>query len=77
MLNPEKIWHEILRVCPPHLSDVATLPWEIQKSYFQQYYSYILLIIYVMLSQKKKKNNNNNDRLTAFDPGQPLTPTLH
>ena len=24
--------------CPPHLSDVATLPWETQ-SHFQQYYS--------------------------------------
>jgi len=22
---------KILQVCPPHLSDVATLPWEIQK----------------------------------------------
>jgi len=32
MLNVEKIWHEILQICPPHLSDVATLSWEIQKS---------------------------------------------
>jgi len=23
-----------LQICPPHLSDVATLPWEIQKSFF-------------------------------------------
>jgi len=23
----------ILHFCPPHLSDVATLPWEIQKSF--------------------------------------------
>ena len=22
---------KILEICPPHLSDVATLPWEIQK----------------------------------------------
>jgi len=28
---------KILQVCPPHLSDVATLPWEIQKSHCQQY----------------------------------------
>jgi len=32
----------ILNVCPLYLSDVATLPWEIQNSHFQQYYSYIL-----------------------------------
>jgi len=29
-----------LQICPPHGSYVATLPWEIQKSYFQYYYSY-------------------------------------
>jgi len=45
VLNPEKIGHEIFQICSPHLSDVATLPWEIQKSHFQQYYSYIILII--------------------------------
>ena len=43
VLNAEKICMERLQTCPPHLSGVATLPWEIQKSYFQQYYSYILL----------------------------------
>jgi len=31
---------KVLQICPPHLSDVATLPWEIQKSLFQHYYSY-------------------------------------
>jgi len=30
MLNPEKIWQENLTDCPSHLSDVATVPWEIQ-----------------------------------------------
>ena len=25
---------KVLQVCPPHLSDVATLPWEIWKSHF-------------------------------------------
>ena len=48
MFNPEKIWHENLTDCPPRLSDVAIVLWEIQKSHFQQYYSYILLIIYVL-----------------------------
>jgi len=36
MLNPEKIWHEDLTglSTPSHLSDVAILPWEIQKKSF-------------------------------------------
>jgi len=46
---------KILHICPPHLSDVATLPWEIQKSHFQQYYSYVLLIVYVT----SKENTSN------------------
>ena len=25
---------QILQICAPHLSDVATLPWEIQKKSF-------------------------------------------
>ena len=29
-----------LQICPSYLSDVATLPWEIQKGHFQQYCSY-------------------------------------
>ena len=37
-----------LYTCPPHLYTVATLPWEIQKVIFLQYYSYILQIIYVI-----------------------------
>ena len=35
------------------MKDVATIPSEIQKSHFQQYYSYILLIIYVMSEENK------------------------
>jgi len=31
--NPEKIWHENLTDCPPRLSDIATVPCEIQKSH--------------------------------------------
>jgi len=46
--NHEKIWHEYLTDCPPRLSDVAAVPWEIEKSRFQQYYSCILLIIYII-----------------------------
>ena len=34
MWNPEKIWHENLTDCPLWLSNVATLPWEIQKVIF-------------------------------------------
>jgi len=30
----------ISQICPPHLSDVATLPWEVQNVTFQHYYSY-------------------------------------
>ena len=41
-----------LYICPPYLYPVATLPWEIQKSHFQQYYSYLLQIIYV-ISEKE------------------------
>ena len=31
---------KILQICPPHLSDIATLPWEIQKSHFQHIHTY-------------------------------------
>ena len=34
MWNPKKIWHEHFTYCPPYLSDVATVPWEIQKKSF-------------------------------------------
>ena len=44
----------ISQICPPHLSDVATLPWEIQKkNLFQRYYSYTLPIIYVIAEENK------------------------
>ena len=38
---------------PPHLHTVATLPWEIQKFTFQQYYSFILQIIDVISKENK------------------------
>jgi len=53
VLNPEKFDIDSLYICPPYLYTVATLPWEIRKSHFQQYYSYILTIIYV-ISEKKQ-----------------------
>ena len=43
-----------LQICPPYLSDVATLPWEIQKSNFQHYYSYTSHY----LCYQKKTNSN-------------------
>ena len=33
LLNPEKIDINSLYVCPPHLYTVATLPWEMKKSF--------------------------------------------
>jgi len=34
MLNPEQIWLNTLQICPPHLSDEAALPCDIQKKSF-------------------------------------------
>ena len=34
VLKPEKIVIHSLYICPPHLYIVATLPWEIRKSFF-------------------------------------------
>ena len=51
VLNPDKSWHKMLQICPPHLSDVATLPREIQKSHFRQYYSYIFRLF--VISEEK------------------------
>jgi len=48
-----KFYMQILQICPPNPSGVVTLPWEIQKSHFQQYYSYIFLIIYVISEENK------------------------
>jgi len=42
-----------LQICPPHLSDVATLPWEIQKSFST------LLFIYVRLFKLLQKKTNS------------------
>jgi len=53
VLNLRKLDIKILQICPPHVSDVATLPWEIQKkNHFQQCHLYVLLIIYVISKNK-------------------------
>ena len=44
---------KLLQICPPHLSDVATLSLEIQKSHFRQYYLYILVIVYIISEDNK------------------------
>jgi len=45
------MWHENLTDCPPHLSDVATVPWEMQKVIFNSIiHTYFWLFT---LSQKK------------------------
>jgi len=41
-----------LQICPPQLSDVATLPWEIQKSFFNTII-HMLQIIYVTSEENK------------------------
>ena len=41
-------------IFPPHLYTVATLPWEIQTSHFQQYYSYMLQIFICIISKENK-----------------------
>ena len=45
---------KILQICPPHLSDIATLSWEIQKVIDNSIINYyILLIIYVISEENK------------------------
>ena len=54
MVEKVKYTHDMnaLQICPPHLSDVATLLWEIQKSFFN-IIIHILQIIYVMSEENK------------------------
>jgi len=44
-----------LQICPPHLSDVDTLPWEIQKSHF----STLLLLSLRLFTLSQKKTNSS------------------
>ena len=51
--NPEnKFDINSMYICPPYLYTVATLPWEIQKSYFPTYFRLF------MLSRKKTNCNS-------------------
>ena len=43
-----------LQICPPHLSDVATLPWEIRKSF-----STLLFIYFTLFTLVHKKTSSN------------------
>ena len=52
----------ILQICPPHLPDVATLPWKIQKSHFSP-----LLFIYFRLFTLAQKKTNSNCCTAALD----------
>jgi len=51
VLNPEKIWHENLDLFT-QLSDVATLPWEIKKAFFN-IIMHIVQIIYATSEENK------------------------
>jgi len=52
VLSQLRILHKILHTCLPHLSDVATLPWEVQKKSFN-IIIHILQIIYVCSEENK------------------------
>ena len=52
-----------LQICPPHLSDVATLLWEIQKSIFFNIIIHVLQIIYVI---SEEKNSNYSTALAVY-----------
>jgi len=42
----------ILDICPPHMSDVDTLPWEIQKTFFNSImHKYYRLFDYLQVNR--------------------------
>jgi len=45
-----------LRICSPHLSDAATLPWEMQKKVF---FSTLLFICFRLFTFAQKKTSSN------------------
>jgi len=57
-LNLDKSDVKILQICPPHLSDVATLPWEIQQSHFQRIL-FIHTFDYLRYLRSKQTNCNS------------------
>jgi len=54
----------ILQIFPPHLSDVATLLWEIQQSHFQLIH--ILQIIYITSEENKYTSNCCSAALAVY-----------
>jgi len=63
MVEKVKYTHDMnaLQICPPHLSDVTTLLWEIQKSHFST-----LLFIYFRLFTLSPKKTNSNCRTAVL-----------
>jgi len=55
MLIMRKFDMKILQICPPHLSDVVTLLWEIQRSHF----STLLFMYFRLFTLPQMKTNNN------------------
>jgi len=43
----------ILQICLPHLSDVATLPWAMKKSHFFNIIINTVKIIYITVEENK------------------------
>jgi len=46
---------KILQFCPPHLSDVTTLPWEIQRSHFSAVFFIYVRLEYNVVSKLRSK----------------------
>jgi len=71
VLNPEKIWHHSLYICPPYLYIVATLPWETLKKSFFNSIIHIYFKLFT-LSQKKTncyllaRSNRSNTQLSLY-----------
>ena len=60
---------KILQICPSHLSYVAALFWEIQKSYFQHYFC-ILQIIYVTHTHPFNGPLSRTTRVNRYQEGK-------
>ena len=63
-----------LQICPPHLSDVATLPWEIQKVIGTRCMSLHgvdvkTLVIIINKAFENVKNVGENDQISLMNVG--------
>jgi len=56
-----------LYICPPYLYTVATLPWQIQKSHFQQLHVFHIYFRLFALSEKKTSIHVRWANVQAFD----------